>query len=378
MRDRSPNGDAPNVGNVGPIATRRKRVRSAILRWYDRHQRDLPWRRTRDPYAIWISEIMLQQTRVEAVIPYYERFLARFPDVHSLSASREADVLAAWSGLGYYRRARNLRAGAQVLVREHAGRLPEDADALRRVPGIGPYTAGAIASVAFDKPVAAVDGNVIRVLARIEGLQGRRDAARLRKEISNRADALAYGPRPRDWTQALMELGATLCRPRDPLCPRCPARALCAAHLRGSPDEFPEPAKASRIERVHRVLLLARAGEKVLLKRSPTSATDTSHWTLPLAEAGKDAAKAARDLAQGLGLPANVRGPVARFRHVTFAEHVIYELWETAASEPLRKIPSARWVFTRSIRSLPVRSPTLKAIGRLRGVKQGGTRRESC
>jgi len=348
---------------AGAMRTGGARLRAFILRWYDREKRDLPWRRTRDPYAIWISEIMLQQTRVEAVIPYYERFLNKFPNVRALGAARESDVLAAWSGLGYYRRARNLRAGAQHLVREHAARLPDDPDALLRVPGIGAYTAGAIASVAFDRPAAAVDGNVIRVLARIEGLRGRRDDVRLRAAVTRAAEALVHGPRPRDWTQALMELGATLCRPREPICERCPARSLCAAYRSGAPDAYPEPARKPSAKPIRRVLLLARSANRVLLTRSVSAA-----WTLPVAEADKGAAAAARRLTRDLGLtPAAVHGLVARFRHVTFAENVAFEVWETAIARPPRKIPGGRWVFPQSLDNLPVRAPTLKALRKLHG-----------
>src|SRR5439155_12475332 len=233
-------------------------LRAAILRWYLKHRRDLPWRSTQDPYAIWVSEIMLQQTRVETVIPYYRRFLERFPNVRSLAKASEADVLARWSGLGYYGRARNLRDAASLLVREHAAQLPEDPAALRRLPGVGEYTAAAISSVAFGRPVAAVDGNVIRVLTRIHGLRGRRDSTALRRRVNAIAETLAVGPRPGDWTQALMELGATVCLPREPLCERCPARTPCIARRSGHADRYPEAAPVAAPKQERRVILLAR------------------------------------------------------------------------------------------------------------------------
>ena len=365
-------------------ATPLARVRASILRWYDREKRDLPWRRTRDPYAIWVSEIMLQQTRVEAVIPYYERFLARFPDIPALAAARESDVLAAWSGLGYYRRARNLRAGAQYLVREHGtggqGRrpeLPDDPAALREIPGIGDYTAAAIASIAFDRPATAVDGNVIRVLARIDGLRGRRDDPRLRASVTRTAESLAHGPRPRDWTQALMELGATICRPREPLCDRCPASALCAARRSGTPNDYPEPAKKPAPKPAHRVLLLARSSKRLLLTRMAGESGAT--WTLPMADASRGGSAAAKGLARGLGLPpAALRGPVARFRHITFAEIVSFQVWEAAVPQPPRRIPGTKWVFPQSLPSLPVRSPTLKALRKLHATDRAPARRETC
>ena len=163
--------------------------RRGILAWYQRHKRDLPWRRTRDPYAIWVSEIMLQQTRVETVIPFYDRFLRLFPDVRTLARAREAAVLAAWSGLGYYRRARHLHAAARAVVRDHGGEVPGTREDLLALPGIGAYTASAIASIAFSREEAAVDGNVIRVLARVHGLRGRRDSPALRRRVETIAAA---------------------------------------------------------------------------------------------------------------------------------------------------------------------------------------------
>ncbi|RIK91917.1 MAG: A/G-specific adenine glycosylase, partial [Proteobacteria bacterium] len=178
-------------------------LRDALLAWYRVARRDLPWRRTRDPYAIWVSETMLQQTRVEAVIPYYERFLARFPTVGALASADLDDVLSQWAGLGYYSRARNLKRAAEQVVAEHAGRLPEEPDALQRLPGIGRYTAGAIASIAFDRAAPIVDGNVARVLARLVGLREPIEDAAVRARLWREAERLADGPAPGDLNQAL-------------------------------------------------------------------------------------------------------------------------------------------------------------------------------
>ncbi len=365
-------------------------LRAAILRWYLANRRDLPWRRTRDPYAVWVSEIMLQQTRVETAIPFYERFLARFPTVESLARARESAVLAAWSGLGYYRRARNLRAAAAQMVREHAGRLPSERDALRALPGVGDYTAAAIASVAFGRPAAAVDGNVIRVLARIHGLRGARDDGALRRAVTERAEALVKGPRAGDWTQALMELGALVCLPADPRCGACPAAAWCAARTSGHPDRYPGAARAPAPKRGRRVLLLVRARGRVLLV--PDDADGRAAWTLPwtglpaprastdapaaaaaAASRGSAGLRAARALAKRLGLPPRaVRGPVQQFRHRTFAHDLSIEVWEADAGAPgaLRRGPgSRRWVRPASPDHLPLRAPTLKALRHLRGRK---------
>jgi A/G-specific adenine glycosylase len=327
-----------------------------------KHRRDLPWRNTRDPYAIWVSEIMLQQTRVETVIPYYRRFLERFPDVRSLAAAREPDVLSLWSGLGYYGRARNLRDAASMLVREHAARLPEEPAALRRLPGIGEYTAAAIASVAFDRPAAAVDGNVIRVLARIHGLRGRRNSTPLRRRVGAIAEDLAAGPRPGDWTQALMELGATICLPREPLCDRCPVRAACMARQTGTPDRYPEAAPTSPPKQERRVILLSRRNGRFLL--IPDPAEGSGVWTLPMAR-GKGA-RTARSLALRHGQGGNLKGPVAQFRHRTYSHDICFEVWENDSWGESEAPSTGRWAAPNAIHSLPVRAPTLKAINQLR------------
>jgi A/G-specific adenine glycosylase len=197
-------------------------VRRALLRWYDEHRRDLPWRETRDPYRIWLSEIMLQQTRVAAVLDHYRIFLERFPNVQALAAASEDAVLAAWSGLGYYRRARMLHQAARQIAEKHGGSFPRNSEALLTLPGIGRYTSAAIASIAFAEPVAVVDGNVDRVLHRFIGIN------LTTRQIWQHAQALLANSRPGDFNQAVMELGATVCVPREPRCPMCPVRNWCA------------------------------------------------------------------------------------------------------------------------------------------------------
>ena len=217
------------------------RLHEPLLTWYDAHRRDLPWRRTRDPYAIWASEIMAQQTQVGTVIPYWERWLARFPTVESLAAADEADVLSMWQGLGYYRRARLFLAGARF-VAEHG--MPRTAAEWRAVPGVGAYTAGAIASIAFDDPAPLVDGNVERVFARLTD-DGSSDAA-LHRAAWRWATENLNANRPGDWNQALMELGATVCTPKSPACERCPLRGECLAYARGTQSVRPMPATRKR------------------------------------------------------------------------------------------------------------------------------------
>ena len=221
-----------------------RRARRNLLRWYDEHKRDLPWRRTEDPYAIWVSEMMLQQTRVETVRARYVDFLARFPDVATLASASEQEVLKAWEGLGYYRRARFLHRAAQTLHDRGEASLPDDLDALRALPGFGAYTAAAVASIAFGRPHAVVDGNVIRVLARYLGEDGDVTRAGVRRRIDETAQALLAPRRAGDWNQAVMELGAVVCTPRSPSCLVCPLRRDCDGLAAGEPERLPvKPAR---------------------------------------------------------------------------------------------------------------------------------------
>src|SRR5438270_2361927 len=203
--------------------------RQQLLSWFRKFQRDLPWRLNKDPYRIWLSEIMLQQTRVAAVIPYYERFLARFPDIHALAAAPQEEVLRLWSGLGYYSRARNLQYAAQEIVAKHGGVFPRDENDALALPGIGSYTAAAILSIAYGAKHAVLDGNVARVLARIFAVQGDLRDAKRWQSLQQSADALLDAKSPSDWNQAMMELGATLCTPQSPQCLLCPVTQFCQA-----------------------------------------------------------------------------------------------------------------------------------------------------
>ncbi|MFN0119924.1 MAG: A/G-specific adenine glycosylase, partial [Blastocatellia bacterium] len=214
-----------------------------LVEWYDRttarHAADMPWRDSRDPYRIWLSEIMLQQTRVAAAGDYFRRFLASWPSLESLAAAPLDDVLKCWEGLGYYARARNLHALAQTLVRDHGGQFPDNVNALLRLPGIGPYTAAAIASIAFDQRAAAVDGNVIRILARLTDLPDDVTLPATQHQLRTLAESLLPDERAGDYNQALMDLGRTVCIPRRPVCEYCPVAAYCLAYERGTQTQRP-------------------------------------------------------------------------------------------------------------------------------------------
>lgn len=212
---------------------------SLLLEWYDRCARIMPWRDIHDPYKTWISEVMLQQTRVDTVIPYYNRFVSRFPTLSDLAAAEEKDVLKLWEGLGYYSRARNLLKGACQVMEQFGGVLPDDADKLKAIKGIGPYTAGAIASIAYGLPVPAVDGNVLRVYSRIFGIRTDISDSTIRKKMDTIASSVVPPDRPGDYNQAVMDLGATICIPGTPDCDRCPVRALCNAFSVGDAQDLP-------------------------------------------------------------------------------------------------------------------------------------------
>jgi A/G-specific adenine glycosylase len=219
------------------------KFRKQLLGWFRQFRRDLPWRRTRDPYRIWLSEIMLQQTRVAAVIPYYERFVNRFPDVHALAAAPEEEVLRLWSGLGYYSRARNLQKAAKQIVTKHAGKFPTRVDDALALPGIGNYTAAAILSIAFGEKLAVLDGNVARVLARLGAIRGDLRESRRWQELQKSADKYLDLQSPGDWNQAMMELGATLCTPKSPQCLICPVAQFCEGRRLGIAESLPEKRK---------------------------------------------------------------------------------------------------------------------------------------
>ena len=256
---------------------------AALLDWYDRCARDLPWRGFHDAYRTWVSEAMLQQTRVETVLSYYDRFLSRFPTLPALAESPEADVLKAWEGLGYYSRARNLHNGAMDVMEQYGGVLPRDPEKLKKIRGIGPYTAGAIASIAYDVPVPAVDGNVIRVLSRIYGI--RTDALQpdTRKHIEELAAALVPEERPGDHNQAVMDLGATVCVPGTPDCAACPLSSFCDAYKSGDASDLPVLPKAKPQKVIPYAVLLIRSGDRVLMRRR-TERLLQGLWCFPMFE----------------------------------------------------------------------------------------------
>ncbi|HEX2676889.1 MAG TPA: A/G-specific adenine glycosylase [Polyangiales bacterium] len=342
------------------------RARAALLEFYDAHARDLPWRRTRDPYAIWVSEIMLQQTRVDTVVRYYDRFLARFPTAHALASASEDDVLAAWSGLGYYRRARLLHTGVREVVARYGGQVPQDAEARRELPGIGRYTAGAIGSIAFDLPEPIVDGNVARVLSRVHAIDtplGRADTeARLWEE----AEKLSQGPRPGALNQALMELGATLCSKSAPRCNECPLRDACKAHAEGRADELPIARKKTPAKPVALVALLVvdARGHRVGLLRGEGELFG-GLWNLPMRE-GRGVADA-RALLDELQVTARVaEKPIGRIEHVLSHRNLRIQLFRALlGAGRAERSGKLRMTERAALHELGISSLTRKALSQL-------------
>ncbi len=334
-----------------PVANDRAQIRGRLLTWYDAHRRVLAWRarpgERADPYRVWLSEIMLQQTTVPHATPYFLAFTARWPTVEALAAAADGDVMAAWAGLGYYARARNLVACARVVAGEHGGAFPDTEESLRALPGIGAYTAAAIAAIAFERPANVVDGNIERVMSRLFAVESPLPAAK--PELKCLAAILVAADRPGDWVQALMDLGATICRPKAPLCPECPLAGDCRAFAAGKPDFYPR--RAARPHRPHRhgvAYVIARPGEVALIRRPPHGllggmlAPPTSDWrTAPWT---KDQALAAAPIAGAWRLAGEVDHAFTHFSLtlVVYAVRASREssfIW-TPVGEALAAVPS--------------------------------------
>jgi A/G-specific adenine glycosylase len=336
-------------------------LQRALLGWFHRSKRALPWRATRDPYRIWVSEVMLQQTTVKSVTPYYQAFVARFPDVEALAGAPEEDVLAAWSGLGYYQRARNLHRGARRLVERHRGRFPRTLEGALELPGVGLYTASAVLSIAYGVALPVVDGNVRRVLARLLALRGREW---LREgPYYNVAHELLEPSDPGGWNQAVMELGATVCTPRAPACPACPVRAHCRARAQGLVDVLPEQKPRPAPVQVSLAAAVVERGGRVLLVRRPEGRLMGRMWEVPQTSLES---RGLRDLEPELATRHGLRvaaGPLlARVRHaITFRRIRVDVVAARLRREPPADADRYAWVRPQALQ-LPVSSLTRKIL----------------
>jgi A/G-specific adenine glycosylase len=349
--------------------------RRQLLAWFRQFQRDLPWRRTKDPYAIWLSEIMLQQTRVAAVIPYYERFLARFPDVRALAEAPQEEVLRLWSGLGYYSRARNLQKAAQQVVALHSGEFPQDEESILALPGIGSYTGAAILSIAFGAKHAVLDGNVARVLARLDTIRGDLRESHRWQSLQRTAGDLLDPQSPGAWNQAMMELGAMVCTPRAPQCGVCPAAKFCRARQSGDPESFPEKRKKPEAVQIvlaaavlhtprGQTLLLPPPGEKTETKPAADDiATLVSRlWHFPTVAIRKDALAELRNFLAGVLSPKNGTfhlQPLAKVRHAVTYRNVTVLPFRIAVAK-IPHIRGAKSIRLEDFAKVPVSNLTRK------------------
>jgi A/G-specific adenine glycosylase len=357
--------------NAREFATFRKQ----LLGWFRQFQRDLPWRGTKDPYCIWLSEIMLQQTRVAAVIPYYEKFLQRFRDVHALAAAPEEEVLRLWAGLGYYSRARNLQKAAQQIVARHGGQFPTHMEDVLGLPGIGNYTAAAILSIAFNEKHAVLDGNVARVVARLGAIRGDLREPRRWQKLQQTADALLDVNSPGDWNQAMMELGATVCLPKSPQCLFCPAAPFCEARKLGIAEDLPE--KRKKRATVHIILAAAIFADKngrTLLLPPPQEKNEESIadfiptivsrlWHFPIISVNGDPAAKLRAFLKRFvpgGRSAKWElAPAVNVRHaVTYRDITIFPFRINLKKFP--RIPGAKHVALHDLSALPISNLTRK------------------
>lgn len=322
-----------------------------LLDWYDANRRVLPFRGTRDPYAVWISEIMLQQTRTDTVSGYYTRFLNRFPNIAALAQADEQEVLKYWEGLGYYSRARNLHKAAQIMQREYGGRFPTTYEGVRALPGVGDYTAAAVASIAYRLPYPAIDGNLTRVLARVHGVREDVDRPAVKRRIRGLGEAQIDRERPGDWNQALMDLGATICVPGTPDCARCPLQAQCDAYAQGDADQLPIRAAARPPVPVDvGVGLVIAEGRVLTIKRD--AALLKGLWTFLLCEGDSTPEGMARKL-EALGMQANRIIPLGEARHVFTHRIWNMQLYRVDLSAvPQRMI--GQWADAQMLTELPL------------------------
>jgi A/G-specific adenine glycosylase len=345
-------------------------VRRQLLYWFDRHARDLPWRRTRDPYVIWISEVMLQQTQVASVIPYFERFLRAFPSLSALAEAGEPQVLRLWEGLGYYSRARNLHRAARLLTAEHAGHLPNDPELLRQLPGFGRYTANAVLSQAFDRRLPILEANSRRVLCRLLGVRGDPRQADVQTQLWKAAETLLPVKRVGAFNQALMELGALICTPAKPHCAHCPLARRCQARLAGLQDAIPVRAKRPASVHVDEIAVaLMRVGQ-VLLVRRPDGGRWAGLWEFPHVEQEplESLDLGTRRLLAALGLRGDVHGELATIRHAVTRFHItltcVRAQWRSGefASDFYLE---GRWVDPADLSAYPISAPQRRLAAKL-------------
>jgi A/G-specific adenine glycosylase len=355
-----------------PAGDWRARFRRRLLAWYGRHARELPWRRDRDPYRVWVSEIMLQQTTVTAVKPYFERFIAALPTIESLAAADEDAVLRLWEGLGYYRRARQLHRAAKLIAAEHGGRFPSDGEAIRRLPGIGRYTAGAILSISFDARAPILEANTVRLLSRLLAYRSDTGRASAQRLLWQAAETLLPARGTGRFNQALMELGSQICRPREPDCPKCPVMSLCPTHRDGLHDLIPAPRPMPRIEQVREAAVIVRRRGRVLLVRCGEGERWAGYWDFPRcpcdrADVSPSAAELTAKVRERTGITIEMPCRIATLRHSVTRFRITLECFEAnvaAENGPQKATNELKWLRPSELDGYPLPS-TGRRLARL-------------
>ena len=365
-----------------PAASPSRATARILINWFHRHARDLPWRHTTDPYAVWVSEIMLQQTQVRTVVPYWERWMKILPDIESLAAASPETIHKLWEGLGYYTRVRNLQSGAQAVLKQHGGVFPRTFEAIIELPGIGPYTAGAICSIAFNQPVPILDGNVIRVLCRYFAIDEPVSATATRGKLWNEScqlvlaaaslpakthPSLILAGNCSTLNQSLMELGATICKPRQPECDRCPLKANCAALISGMVDLLPNLEKRPRGTAKHFVAVVIEENGRFLISRRPSGGVNAYFWEFPNLEASACARSPALMFKKSSGLALKNVQQVHTLRHSITRYRITLKVYRADLISPFKAGPSSEWIWASraELHSLPFTAAHRKIIGQL-------------
>ena len=355
-----------------PSGDWRRQFRRKLLAWYRRHARELPWRRDREAYRVWISEIMLQQTTVVAVKPFFERFMAAFPTIAELAAAEEDAVLRQWEGLGYYRRARQLHRAAKIIVAEHGGQFPDDAEAVRSLPGIGRYTAGAILSIAYDQPAPILEANTVRLLSRLLAYRGDTSRAAAQRLLWHAAETLLPARGAGRFNQALMELGSQICKPREPDCPNCPVLTLCPTHRDGLQKLIPVLRRKPLIEQIREAAVIIRRRGRMLLVRCGDDERWAGLWDFPRvpcdrADASPTAAELTAKVRQRTGIVIENPRLIATLRHTVTRFRITLECFAATAGKTPRSAKTAvelKWLRVDELADYPL-SSTGRKLARL-------------
>ena len=339
----------------------KQQVRDALVTWFLKEKRDLPWRKTTDPYKIWVSEVMLQQTKVDTVIPYYERFIAKYPSLESLAMADESELLKEWEGLGYYSRARNLQAGVKEVVETYGSVVPSTRQEISKLKGVGPYTAGAVLSIAYGVPEHAVDGNVMRVLSRLLLIKEDIAKPKTKKIFEEAVMELIDEDNPSAFNQGLMELGAVVCTPTKPKCLLCPIRDYCAAFYEGKQEELPIKT-SNKKTKVHKVkaLVIQRDDGKILLEKRPSKGLLANMWQFPMIELPTATHKVEDVIEHDYGIVIKKGTELLTFKHIF--SHLVWEVesFEGVLVTEKELPPNCKWFVEEDINNQPMPVPVLK------------------